>query len=81
MRLRLLPVLLCLLLLEGCLSLPKSKDWTHPMVANPRKEDQLFESDSKFCEGKIGAEPAGEAHDRAMADCLTRLGWKRVERD
>ncbi len=79
MRLKSLLICLCLTLMSGCL--PKNKDWMHPQVPNPRKEDQLFVEDSKFCEGKIGAQPAGEARDRAMADCLTRLGWKRVERD
>jgi hypothetical protein len=80
MRLKLLPLFLGLTLLAGC-SLPKSKDWTHPQVASPRKEDQLFLDDTKFCQDKIGQLPAGQARDAAMADCLTRLGWKRVERD
>lgn len=79
MRMKLLLVCLCLALVSGCL--PKNKDWTHPQMPNPRKEDQLFVEDGKFCEGKIGALAPGEARDKAMADCLTRLGWKRVERD
>jgi hypothetical protein len=81
MRLKLSTFILGLLLLSGCMSLPKNKDWTHPQVANPRKEDQLFVEDTKFCEDKIGPMQPGPAHDSAMADCLTRLGWKRVERD
>lgn len=63
--------------LSGCL--PPSKDWTHPQVASPRKEDQMFQEDTKFCEDKIGVQPQGQARDKAMADCLTRLGWQRKE--
>lgn len=63
--------------LSGCL--PKSKEWAHPQVASPRKEDQMFEQDSQFCEGKIGAQPQGRERDAAMAECLTRLGWRRQE--
>jgi len=77
MRMKLILVCLCLLSLFGCL--PKSKDWTHPQMASPRKEDMLFEEDTKFCEGKIGAQPEGPQHDAAMAECLTRLGWKKKE--
>ncbi len=74
---RLLLVLLLASVLGGCL--PKSKDWTHPQMASPRKEDQLFEQDSQFCEGKIGPQAQGPERDKAMADCLTRLGWQRKE--
>ncbi len=63
--------------LFGCL--PKNKDWTHPNVASPRKEDLQFDEDSAFCEGKIDAQAQGPARDKAMADCLTRLGWQRKE--
>lgn len=63
--------------LGGCL--PKSKDWLHPQVASPRKEDQLFIEDSKFCEDKIGVQPQGQEREKAMTDCLTRLGWQRKE--
>ena len=70
---------LCLLALSlgGCL--PKSKAWTHPQQADPRKEDLLFVEDTKFCEGKIGAQPA--AREAAMADCLKRLGWVPKDAD
>jgi hypothetical protein len=77
MRAKALFACLCLLLLSGCL--PKSKDWTHPQMASPRKEDELFQVDSKFCEDKLGAQTQGDARDKAMADCLTRLGWQRKE--
>lgn len=77
MRAKVLFACLALVLLSGCL--PKSKEWTHPQVASPRKEDQMFEQDSQFCEGKIGAQPKGGERDKAMADCLTRLGWRRQE--
>ncbi|GEM_PF-925333 len=65
--------------LGGCL--PKSKAWTHPREPNPRKEDLLFESDSKFCEDKIGSQPQGAAREADMADCLKRLGWVPKDRD
>ena len=68
---------LCLILLSGCL--PKSKDWTHPQMASPRKEDQLFLDDTKFCEDKIGPQVQGQARDAALSDCYGRLGWKRKE--
>lgn len=70
-------VCLCLLVLSGCL--PKSKEWTHPRIASPRKEDAQFVEDTRFCQGKIGAQPEGPAKDAAMADCYGRLGWKRKE--
>ena len=65
--------------LGGCL--PKSKAWTHPREPNPRKEDQLFVTDTKFCEDKIGAQPQGDAREAAMADCLKRLGWVPKDAD
>jgi hypothetical protein len=65
--------------LGGCL--PKSKAWTHPRQADPRKEDKLFEDDTKFCEDKIGAQPQGDAREAALVDCLKRLGWVPKERD
>lgn len=37
-------VLACLLL-TGC-----GKDWVNPNIADPYKEDQIFEEDSKQCE-------------------------------
>lgn len=72
---------LCLLALGlgGCL--PKSKAWTHPQQADPRKEDLLFVDDTKFCENKIGAQPQGASREAAMADCLKRLGWLPKDRD
>ena len=70
---------LCLLTACSLPSLPKSKDWTHPREPNQRKEDQLFLDDTKFCEDKIGAQLTGDARDKAMADCLRRLGWQRKE--
>jgi len=72
MRVKALFACLCLLLLSGCL--PKSRDWAHPQMAGQRKEDELFETDSQFCEDKIGAQPQADAREKAMADCLTRLG-------
>lgn len=63
--------------LAGCL--PKNKDWTHPRMADPRKEDKLFATDSAFCEEKIGPAASGAEREAALADCLTRLGWKRKE--
>lgn len=77
MRAKALFACLLLLLLSGCL--PKSKDWVHPQMSNPRKEDELFLADSKFCEDKLGPQLQGEAREKAMADCLTRLGWHRKE--
>jgi hypothetical protein len=77
MRAKALFALFCLVLLSGCL--PKSKQWTHPQMASPRKEDQLFEQDTQFCEGKLGAQAQGQEREKAMADCLTRLGWQRKE--
>ncbi len=79
MRPRVFICLILLALLCGCL--PKSKDWTHPLEPNPRKEDLLFVEDTQFCEGKIAPGLEGEARDKAMADCLIRLGWKRKEKD
>lgn len=32
------------LLLTGC-----GKDWVNPNIADPRKEDQIYAEDSKFC--------------------------------
>lgn len=65
--------------LGGCL--PKSKAWTHPREANPRKEDRLFVEDSKFCEDKVGPQLAGDAREAALADCLKRLGWVPKDKD
>ena len=81
MRAKVISCCLALTLLSACSlpSLPKNKDWTHPREPNLRKEDQLFLDDSKFCEGKIGPATTGEAHDKALVDCLTRLGWMRKE--
>lgn len=76
-RPRLAACLLVLCLLGGCL--PKSKAWTHPREPNPRKEDQLFVDDTKFCEDKIGPQAAGDAREAAMAACLKRLGWQAKE--
>ncbi|MBI5519843.1 MAG: hypothetical protein HY916_07265 [Desulfovibrio sp.] len=77
MRAKALSACLFLLLLSGCL--PKNKDWTHPQVANPRKEDQLFQEDSAFCEGKAGPELQGQERQKALDACLARLGWQRKE--
>jgi len=77
MRVKALLACLCLFLLSGCL--PKSKDWTHPQMASPRKEDELFLVDSQFCESKLDAQTQGEAREKSIADCLTRLGWQRKE--
>jgi len=75
--------LLALCLLGGCL--PKTKAWTHPREANPRKEDKLFEEDTKFCEDKIGPQiqgaAQGAAREAALADCLKRLGWVPKEKE
>ena len=67
-------------LLAGCL--PKSKDWVHPRIADPRKEDAQFLDDTAFCEGKIGqAQGAGQDSSReaSMNDCYRRLGWQQKE--
>lgn len=74
---RLWPGLVLLCLLSGCL--PKNKDWTHPQMADPRKEDRLFEEDSRFCEDKLGPEIQGDARAKALSECLTRLGWRPKE--
>lgn len=79
MRAKALFACLCLVLLSGCGGLPKSKDWTHPQVASPRKEDKLFVEDTKFCEDKVGSQVQGAGRDAAMADCYRRLGWKPKE--
>lgn len=63
-------------LLGGCL--PKSKDWVHPRIADPRKEDAQFLDDTAFCEGKIGQAP-GAAREASMNDCYRRLGWQQKE--
>ena len=41
----------------------------------------LFVEDTKFCEGKIGSQPQGDAREAAMAGCLKRLGWVPKEKD
>ncbi|MBA4358681.1 MAG: hypothetical protein C0405_13250 [Desulfovibrio sp.] len=74
-RLALVATVACLL--GGCL--PKSKAWTHPREPNPRKEDQLFVEDGKFCQDKIGPQAEGAAREAALDDCLRRLGWKPKE--
>ena len=77
-RLLALALLLCGLSgLSGCL--PPSKDWTHPRIADPRKEDMQFEVDTKFCEDKVGRDEDKAAHNAAMADCYRRLGWQRKD--
>jgi len=79
---RLLPVLAALLLpvlLAGCL--PKSKEWVHPRIADPRKEDKQFLEDTEFCKTKVGPQAATQAESAAMDDCYRRLGWKPRERD
>lgn len=79
-----LPVLAVLLasallpaLLTGCL--PKSKQWVHPRIADPRKEDQQFVEDTQFCQGKVGSQADTQAGSAAMNDCYRRLGWQRKE--
>ncbi len=67
--------ILAVSLLAGCL--PKGKEWVHPRIADPRKEDKQFQEDTEFCKTKVG--PQGG--DSAMADCYRRLGWKPVEKD
>jgi hypothetical protein len=79
MRCKALVLCLALAVLSGCGGLPKSKEWTHPRMADPRREDRQFLEDSKFCEDKIGVQPQGQERSKAMADCLTRLGWQRKE--
>ena len=82
MRKLLLPLALLALtaltaLTAGCL--PKSKEWIHPRIADPRKEDKQFIEDTAFCEGKIGTQPEGPTRDAALQDCYRRLGWQRKE--
>lgn len=77
MRLKAVFICLCLVLFAGCL--PTSKNWMHPRVADPRKEDKMYETDTKFCQDKIGPQAKDPENDPAMAECLTRLGWKRKE--
>jgi len=74
------PALCCLvlLLLSGCAGL-KSREWTHSREPNPRKEDQLLVADTKFCEDKIGPQLEGAEREKALADCLRRLGWQRKD--
>jgi len=71
---RALAALLLLGLVAGCL--PKNKDWVHPRIADPRKEDQQFEEDTAFCQGKVGTKASG---DTGLDDCYRRLGWQRKE--
>jgi len=66
--------LICLGPLCGCL--PKSKSWAHPRIADPRKEDKQFLTDTEFCQGKVGQQQDGKGHDEAMAECYRRLGWQ-----
>ena len=75
MRARLALFCLSLLLLSGCAGL-KSRDWSHPRMASQRKEDQLLLEDTKFCEDKIGPQLQGAEREKALADCLRRLGWQ-----
>lgn len=77
--LTILAALLALCLAAGCL--PKSKDWVHPRIADPRKEDKQFLEDTEFCKTKVGAQPDTKAGDAALADCYRRLGWKPAEKD
>ncbi|GAB7022005.1 hypothetical protein [Salidesulfovibrio brasiliensis] len=37
-------LMLAALALSGC-----GKDWVNPNIADPRKEDQIFQEDSKIC--------------------------------
>jgi len=63
--------------LGGCL--PPSKDWTHPRIADPRKEDKQFLKDTEFCKDKVG--PAGTEVEQktAMDECYRRLGWQHKD--
>ena len=70
-----LAAILAASLLAGCM--PKGKEWVHPRIADPRKEDKQFLEDTEFCKAKLGA----QSTDAAMADCYRRLGWKPVEKD
>lgn len=76
---RCLALMLLLSGLAGCM--PPSKDWAHPRIADPRKEDRQFEVDTRFCEDKVGHRHDHDraAHDAAMADCYRRLGWQRKD--
>jgi hypothetical protein len=57
----------------GCL--PKSKEWTHPLIGDPRREDKQFEEDSAFCRKKTGLPEAAETAPE-MKECYRRLGWR-----
>jgi len=77
MRAKAIFACLCLVLVAGCL--PKSKEWAHPRIADPRKEDKQFLEDTAFCEGKIGQQSGEAARKSALDDCYRRLGWERKE--
>ncbi|MDR3640341.1 MAG: hypothetical protein P4L39_03365 [Humidesulfovibrio sp.] len=62
--------------LYGCMP---SKDWMHPRIADPRKEDKQFVEDTQFCEDKIGPQKDEAAHKAALDDCYRRLGWQRKD--
>ncbi|OIO04019.1 MAG: hypothetical protein AUJ49_03610 [Desulfovibrionaceae bacterium CG1_02_65_16] len=63
--------------LGGCL--PPSKDWTHPRIADPRKEDRQFQQDTQFCNDKAGRQADGPERKAAMDDCYRRLGWQHKD--
>jgi len=63
--------------LGGCL--PPSKDWTHPRIADPRKEDKQFLEDTQFCKDKLGPQGGEAAQKPAMDECYRRLGWQRKD--
>ena len=69
--------LIALSLLCGCM--PPSKDWTHPRIADPRKEDKQFLEDTQFCKDKLGPQGGEAAQKPAMDECYRRLGWQRKD--
>jgi len=63
--------------LGGCM--PPSKDWTHPRIADPRKEDRQFAVDTQFCADKLGSQGGEAERKAAMDECYRRLGWQHKD--
>lgn len=74
---RMLMLLVLLLVLGGCFS----SKWSHPNIADPREEDEIFEEHSAQCLRELDETYADTPENEAMRQevyerCLKAKGWE-----
>ncbi len=75
---RIAVMLLLLVFLGGCFS----SKWSHPNIADPREEDEVFEEHSAQCLKEVNETFADNPENEAMRQdvyerCLKSLGWEK----